>query len=57
MVAAEVLAQTARSIGFMLNVSKVYFETAEMVALVIIAVLFGVIVESIFNFIAKKTES
>lgn len=57
MVAAEVLAQTARSIGYMLNVSKVYFETAEMVALVIIAVLFGVIVESIFNFIAKKTES
>ena len=56
MVAAEVLAQTAKSIGYMLNVSKAYFETAEMMALVVIAILFGVIVESIFNFIAKKTE-
>ena len=56
MVAAEVLAQTAKSIGYMLNVSKAYFETAEMVALVVIAILFGVIIESLFNFIAKKTE-
>jgi len=56
MVAAEVLAQTAKSIGYMLNVSKAYFETAEMMALVVIAILFGVIVESVFNFIAKKTE-
>lgn len=54
MVAAEVIAQTANSIGFMLNTSKVYFEIAEMTALVVASVIFGVIVETIFNFLSKK---
>lgn len=57
MVAAEVIAQTANSIGFMLNTSKVYFEIAEMTALVVASVIFGVIVETIFNFLSKKAGS
>ncbi len=54
MVAAEVISQTANSIGFMLNTSKVYFETARMLAIVCFAVIFGVIVESVFNALSKK---
>lgn len=55
MVAAEVLSQTANSIGYMLNTSKVYFEIAEMLALVCTAVIFGVAIEFIFNFLSKKS--
>ena len=54
MVAAEVIAQTANSIGYMLNSSKVYFEISEMLAIVCVAVLFGVIVEYLFKTLAKK---
>ena len=54
MVAAEVISQTAYSIGYMLNTSKVYFEIAEMLALVLTAVIFGVIIEAIFNKLSKK---
>lgn len=54
MVAAEVIAQTAKSIGFMLNTSKVYFEYARMFALVCVAVIVGVVVEFVFNTLAKK---
>ena len=57
MVAAEVLSQTAKSIGYMLNTSKVYFETAQMFALVIASVLIGVIIESVFEVISKKSSS
>ncbi|MBQ3571437.1 MAG: ABC transporter permease subunit [Clostridia bacterium] len=53
MVAAEVLAQTARSIGYLLNTSKVYFEIATMMALVLISVAVGVVIELIFNKIAQ----
>ena len=56
MVAAEVLAQTANSLGYLLNTSKVYFEIPQMMALVIVAVMIGVIVELIFNKIAEKRE-
>ena len=55
MVAAEVLAQTAKSIGQMLNSSKVYFEIAEMTALVVVSVAIGVIIEFIFNKISEKS--
>jgi len=55
MVAAEVLSQTANSIGLLLNTAKVYFEMAQMMAIVLVAVIFGVIIESIFDYIAKKT--
>lgn len=56
MVAAEVLAQTANSLGYLLNTSKVYFEIPQMMALVIVAVMIGVVVELIFNKIAEKRE-
>ena len=52
--AAEVLAQTANSIGYMLNASKVYFEIPTLMALVLVAVVFGVVVEFIFNKISFK---
>ena len=55
MVAAEVLAQTANSIGYMLNTSKVYFEISQMMALVLVSVAVGVIVELIFTKISLKT--
>ena len=54
MVAAEVLASTARSIGYLLNTSKIYFETATMTALVIFTLLIGLIVEGVFSFLSKK---
>ena len=57
MVAAEVIAQTAYSIGYMLNTAKVYFEIAQMLALVCFAVIFGIIVEAIFNMLSKKSAS
>ena len=54
MVAAEVLSQTARSMGYLLNTSKVYFEISTMLALVFVTVLAGLIIEWAFAFIAKK---
>ncbi len=54
MVAAEVLSQTANSIGYLLNTSKVYFETSKMIALVIFTVIIGVIIESVFSILSKK---
>ena len=54
MVAAEVLSQTARSLGYLLNTSKVYFEISAMLALVLVAVATGLIIELIFSVIAKK---
>ena len=57
MVAAEVISQTANSIGYMLNTSKVYFEIASMLAIVCFAVIFGVIIEWIFGYLSKKSGS
>ncbi len=54
MVAAEVLSQTAYSIGYLLNTSKIYFEIAQMLAIVLVAIIFGVIIETLFNFLSKK---
>lgn len=56
MVAAEVLAQTAKSLGYMLNTSKVYFEISQMMALVLVAVVIGVAVELVFNKISRVVE-
>lgn len=55
MVAAEVIAQTANSLGYLLNTAKVYFEIAEMLATVCVAVLFGVIIEWVFGVLSKKS--
>ena len=54
MVAAEVLSQTARSMGYLLNTSKIYFEISTMIALVLITVVTGLIIEWVFGILAKK---
>ena len=54
MVAAEVLSQTANSMGLLLNVSKVYFEVATMFALVLVSVIVGLLIEGLFSYISKK---
>ena len=54
MVAAEVISQTAYSIGYMLNTSKIYFEVSTMIALVIVTVAIGLIIEGVFSFLSKK---
>lgn len=54
MVAAEVLSQTARSMGYLLNTSKIYFEIATMLALVLVTVITGLVIEWAFSFWAKK---
>ena len=56
MVAAEVLSATANSLGYLLNTSKVYFEIANMIAIVVVAVLIGVVIELLFNFLSKKAD-
>ncbi|MBO7345367.1 MAG: ABC transporter permease subunit [Clostridia bacterium] len=56
MVAAEVIAQTANSLGFMLNISKVYFEIAKMLALVCVSVILGVIIEIILARLSRKAD-
>lgn len=56
MVAAEVLSQTAVSLGYLLNTSKVYFETAKMIALVFACVLTGLAFEFVFNRLAALSE-
>ena len=54
MVAAEVIEQTANSLGYLLNTSKAYFEIASMIAVVVVSVAIGLIVESAFRFVSKK---
>ncbi len=54
MVAAEVIAQTANSLGYILNTSKVYFEISTMLATVVVTVLLGAIIESAFGALSKK---
>ena len=52
-VAAEVIAGTARSIGNMMTDAKIYFETAELFAIVLIMVVIAVSIELIFHKIAS----
>ena len=54
MVAAEVIAQTANSLGYILNTSKAYLEIASMIAVVVVSVIVGLIVESVFRLISNK---
>ena len=54
MVAAEVLSATSRSIGSMLNSANYNSETAEMIALVVVSVIIGLVVESVFNALSKR---
>ncbi len=57
MVAAEVLSATARSIGSMLNSASYNVETAQMIALVLVSVICGLVIESIFNALSRKIEN
>lgn len=54
MVAAEVLAATGSSLGNMLNLSNQNLETAKMLALVLITVITGLIIEKVFKVISQK---
>lgn len=54
MVAAEVLAQTATGLGMLMNYSKIYFETAELMALVTVSLIMGLAVENVCNLIRKR---
>lgn len=54
MVAAEVIAQTANSLGNLLNEAKHYYEIASMIAVVVVSVVVGLVVESAFRFASKK---
>lgn len=54
MVAAEVLAQTATGLGMLMNFSKIYFETANLMALVLVSLILGLVVENLGNFISKR---
>lgn len=53
MVAAEVLSQTVNSLGLLMNQSKIYFETATLLALVSLSVVTGLIFEVAGNFVAS----
>lgn len=54
MVAAEVLAQTAKGLGNLMNGAKIYFETAELIALVLVAMLTGLLFENIGDMISRR---
>lgn len=54
MVAAEVLSYTINSIGNLLQLSKVYDQMATMMALVLVTVIIGLLIEWVFTFISKK---
>ena len=57
MVAAEVLAVTAESIGMAMRLSNIYFLTARLLGFVVLMVLTCLIIEGLFGFIAKKVGS
>lgn len=54
MVAAEVLSATVKSLGNLLNIANYNGEIACMLAMVLFAVIFGIVVEFTFNKISKK---
>ena len=56
MVAAEVLAATAKSIGNMMNDGNYYLEIPKLFALVISVIVAGLIVELVFSALAKRAE-
>ncbi len=52
MVAAEVLAQTAVSIGYLMDTSQLY-HASRLMALVLVTIIIGVIIELTFNLLSK----
>lgn len=55
MVAAEVMSATVKSLGTLLNISNYNGEIAKMLALVLVVLILGLIIEFAFNSISKKT--
>lgn len=55
MVAAEVLGATVKSLGSLLNMSYYSFEVSLTLALTAVILLFGLLIEFLFNAISKKT--
>ncbi len=53
-VAAEVLAATASSIGYMMQLSQIYFETARLMALTTATVIAAVVLEKLLYFILTR---
>ena len=54
MVAAEVLASTAKSLGGLFNYTNANLQTATMLALVVLTVLVGLLIEKVFSLISHK---
>ena len=54
MVAAEVLAATANSLGGKLSFANYNLQVATMFALVVVTIITGVVIESIFSYASKK---
>ncbi len=54
MVAAEVLSYTVNSIGNLLQLSKVYDQMVTMMALVLVTVIIGLLIEGLFSYFSKK---
>ena len=54
MVAAEVLCETAYSIGILLRTAKAYYDIATMLALVVVCVIISSFFEFLFNSLSKK---
>jgi len=57
MVAAEVLANTAGSLGAMMQTARIYFETAELMALTVATVLVSLLLEGVVYALLKLTFS
>ncbi len=55
MVAAEVMSATVKSLGTMLNISNYNGEIAKMLAIVLVVLILGLIIEFLFNKFSKKT--
>ena len=53
-IAAEILMQTANSLGMLMKLSQVYFETASLIAMTVMAVLVSVAAEYLLRFILGK---
>lgn len=54
MVAAEVISATSRSIGALLNNASQTAEVSQMLAIVVVTVVLGLIIEGIFSILSKK---
>ena len=52
-VGAEILAQTARSLGMLMKLSQMYIEPAQLIACVIVTVLLSVVFELVIRLVLK----